>query len=146
MLDVGGDILEQSLSKCGAWNTIINLNWEFVDMQIIRPHLRSIKLQNAWVWFNQSFRWFWCKLNFGNYCFRKINLVTVHSMLWEGKTGYCSNNADVKIMVQLVAERRERFSKRDSIKIIRTWGLGLVAFKARIKNSEMNLHLVQPNI
>lgn len=46
----GDDILEQCFSKCGLWNTIISLIWELVDMQFIRPHLRPIKLKNAWVW------------------------------------------------------------------------------------------------
>ena len=46
-----------------------------IDMQIVRLHLRSIKLKNAWgcgMWFKQPSRWFWAMLKFGNYCFRSV--------------------------------------------------------------------------
>lgn len=42
-----GDIWEYYFSKYGLWNYIINLIWELVDMQIIRPHLKPIKLKKC---------------------------------------------------------------------------------------------------
>lgn len=45
IIECGRVVLEQCFSKDGLWNTVINLTWELVDMQIIRPHLRPIKFK-----------------------------------------------------------------------------------------------------
>lgn len=47
------------------------------------------------LWFNQHLQVILMQVKVGELLFRKINLVTVPSMLWEEKTENCSNNADV---------------------------------------------------
>lgn len=41
----GGDVLEQRFRKDGLWKVIVSLTWELVAVQIVRPHLRLLKVE-----------------------------------------------------------------------------------------------------
>lgn len=77
---MGGVIFESTISLNREHHH--HLIWELVDMQIIRLHLKPIKLKNAWVWdlwFNQHPQVILMQVQVGGLLFG--NLVTVHSML-----------------------------------------------------------------